>query len=227
MVVFAPCTVQEMYEMTVQAFNVADKYRVVSMIMGDGMLGQMMEVVEFKDKEEIIEISKNWAATGTKMERENNVITSIFLEPEVLETLNLDLQRKYAEIEEHETMVETINCEEADIILVAYGTVSRIVKDVIVLAQQYGIKVGLIRPKTLWPFPDKEFKKYQDVPKAFLCVELSAGQMVEDVRLALEGKNKVHFYGRMGGMVPSQKEIFEKIRQVLGCQTEEATRDDI
>jgi 2-oxoglutarate ferredoxin oxidoreductase subunit alpha len=215
MVVLAPSSVQELYELTVEAFNIADRYRIVSMIMGDGILGQMMEVVEFKDKENIEKVEKNWATTGTQMKREHNTITSIYIEPEILEKHNQKLQAKFALIAEKETRVESYNCEDADIIVTAFGTVARIVKNVIKMAQKEGIKVGLIRPITLWPFPVKEFEKYADVPKAFLSVELNAGQMVEDVKLAVNGKRPVHFYGRMGGMIPTQKEILDKIKEIL------------
>ncbi|MCX7923356.1 MAG: 3-methyl-2-oxobutanoate dehydrogenase subunit VorB [Clostridia bacterium] len=215
MVVLAPCSVQELYEMTVEAFNISDKYRILTMIMGDGILGQMMEAVEFKDKEDIISPDKNWATTGTQMKREHNVVTSIFINPEVLENHNHKLQEKYALITENEIKVETYNCENADIIVAAFGTVARIIKNVIKMAEKEGIKVGLIRPITLWPFPERAFQKYADVPKAFLTVELNAGQMLEDVKLAVNGKKPVHFYGRMGGMLPTQQEILDKIKDIL------------
>lgn len=215
MVVLAPSSVQELYELTVDAFNISDKYRILTMIMGDGMLGQMMEAVEFKDKEEIYLDDKKWATTGTKMQRESNDITSIYIQPEVLERHNLKLQAKYRQIEQEEVLVETYNCENADIIVTAYGTIARIIKNVIKSAEKEGIKVGLIRPISLWPFPTDAFLQYAETPKAFLSVELSAGQMVEDVRLAVNGKCPVHFYGRMGGMVPSQKEILNKIKEIL------------
>lgn len=215
MVVLAPSSVQELYELTVEAFNIADKYRTLCMIMGDGMLGQMMEGVEFKDKEEIYQADKDWAVTGTGMKREHNIITSIYIDPEILENHNLKLQAKYRKITENETRAEVYNCDGADIIVTAYGTVARIIKNVIKTAAKEGIKVGLIRPITLWPFPTAAFEKYAEVPKAFLSVELSAGQMVEDVRLAVNGKRPVYFHGRMGGMIPTQKEILDKIREIL------------
>jgi 2-oxoglutarate/2-oxoacid ferredoxin oxidoreductase subunit alpha len=214
-VVLAPSSVQELYELTVEAFNISDKYRILTMILGDGMLGQMMEAVEFKDKEDIYIDDKTWATTGTRMQRESNDITSIYIEPEVLEKHNEKLQAKYRQIELNEVRVETYNCENADIIVTAYGTVARIIKNVIKMAEKEGIKVGLIRPITLWPFPTAAFEQYAQTPKAFLSVELSAGQMVEDVRLAVNGKCPVHFYGRMGGMVPSQKEILDEIKKIL------------
>lgn len=215
MVVLAPSSVQELYELTVEAFNISDRYRILTMIMGDGILGQMMEAVEFKDKEDIITDDKAWAAKGSGMKREHNVITSIYIKPEELEAHNLKLQAKYAKITQQETRVETYNCENADIIVTAYGTVARIVKNVIRTAAKEGIKVGLIRPITLWPFPEEAYQKYADTAKAFLSVEMSAGQMVEDVRLAVNGKKPVHFLGRMGGMIPTQAEILEKIKDIL------------
>jgi len=215
MVVLAPSSVQELYELTVEAFNISDKYRQLTMIMGDGVLGQMMEAVEFKDQENIVKVEKPWATTGTGLKREHNTIQSIYIQPEVLEEHNRKLQRKYKLIEENEVRVESYNCEDADIIVTAFGTTARIVNNVIKMAKKEGIKVGLIRPITLWPFPVKEFEKYAEVPKAFLSVELNAGQMVEDVRLAVNGKRPVYFYGRMGGMIPTQQEILDQIKQIL------------
>jgi 2-oxoglutarate ferredoxin oxidoreductase subunit alpha len=149
------------------------------------------------------------------MKRDHNYITSIYIDPEVLEKHNLKLQAKYKLITENETRVETYNCEGADVIVAAYGTIARIVKNVIKTAEQEGIKVGLIRPITLWPFPTAAFEKYAEVPKAFLSVEMSAGQMVEDVKLSVNGKRSVYFHGRMGGMIPTQKEILDKIKEIL------------
>jgi len=215
MVVLAPSSVQELYELTVEAFNIADKYRQLTMIMGDGILGQMMEAVEFRDEENIVKVDKPWATTGTGLKREHNTIQSIYIQPEVLEEHNRKLQKKYRLIEENEVRVETYNCEDAEIIVAAFGTTAIIVNNVIKMAEKEGIKVGLIRPITLWPFPVKEFEKYAEVPKAFLSVELNAGQMVEDVKLAVNGKRPVYFYGRMGGMIPTQKEILDQIKQIL------------
>ncbi len=215
MVVLAPSSIQELYELTVEAFNISDKYRQLTMIMGDGVLGQMMEAVEFKDQENIVKVDKPWATTGTGLKREHNTIQSIYIQPEVLEDHNKKLQAKYKVIEENEVRVESYNCENADIIVTAFGTTARIVNNVIKMARKEGINVGLIRPITLWPFPVKEFEKYAEVPKAFLSVELNAGQMVEDVRLAVNGKKPVYFYGRMGGMIPTQQEILDQIKQIL------------
>ena len=215
LVVLAPAGVQELYQLTVEAFNIADKYRMPVVILGDGNLGQMMEPVEFLENENIEIIEKPWAVTGTKMERSNNMITSIYINPEELENVNKRLQDKYKKIEETETKVETVNCENADVIVTAYGSVARIIYNVIKDAAKEGIKVGLIRPITLWPFPSGVFEQYAGTAKAFLSVEMSAGQMVEDVRLAVNGKKPVHFYGRMGGMIPTQKEILDKIKNIM------------
>lgn len=215
--VLAPCSVQELYELTIDAFNLADKYRITAMILGDGVLGQMMEPVEFREKEEIIEVDKSWACNGSKMQREHNKVTSIYIDPDVLEAHNNKLQAKYREIEKNEVRYEEYNCEGADIILTAYGTVARICKNVIEEAAKEGIKLGLIRPITLWPFPTAPYQKYasQESTKAFLSVELSAGQMVEDVRLSVNGAKPVEFYGRTGGNIPSQAEILNKVKEML------------
>ncbi|MDQ2086801.1 3-methyl-2-oxobutanoate dehydrogenase subunit VorB [Herbivorax sp. ANBcel31] len=215
MVVLAPSNIQELYELTVEAFNIADRYRTIAMIMGDGILGQMMETVEYKDVENILNVEKPWATTGTEMKREKNTITSVYINPEVLENHNRKLQSKYKEIEQNEVRVESYNCENADIIVAAFGTAARIVSNVVKQAEKEGIKVGLIRPISLWPFPKDEFLKYAQTPKAFLSVEMNAGQMIEDVRLAVEGKKPVHFYGRMGGMIPKEIEILNKIKEIL------------
>ena len=216
MVVLAPNTIQELYELTVEAFNISDRYRITTMILGDGMLGQMMEAVEFAENENIETVEKPWATNGSKLTRERNIISSIDTNPEKLEAINRRLQAKYSEIREKEPRVEIFNCEGADIIITAFGTVARIVKNVIEDAKKEGIKIGLIRPITLWPFPEKEIRQLANVPKAFLSVELNAGQMIEDVKLAIDGVKPVHFYGRTGGMTPSQKEILDKVKEILG-----------
>jgi len=216
MVVLAPDSVQELYELTVEAFNIADRYRVLVMILGDGMLGQMMEAVEFRETEDIERHEKGWATTGTGLMRERNVITSIDTVPERLEAINNRLQAKYREIERREARMEAYRCEDAEVIITAFGTVARIVKNAIDDAAAEGIKVGLIRPISVWPFPTEELRGYIGIPKAFLSVELNAGQMVEDVRLAINGEKPVHFYGRTGGMAPTQAEIVGKVKEILG-----------
>lgn len=213
-IVIAPSSIQELYELVVEAFNIADRYRNPVVVMGDGYLGQMMEPVEFRDVEPIEHIEKPWACTGHEMKRKHNTITSIYIDPNVLEEHNRKLQAKYRKVEENETRVEVFNCDGADVIVTAYGTVSRIVKNVIKDAEKEGIKVGLIRPITLWPFPSAAYEKYAETPKGFLTVEMSAGQMIEDVKLALNGKNKVYFHGRTGGNVPTQKDILQIVRDI-------------
>lgn len=214
LVVLAPQSVQEMYELVVDAFNIADKYRNPVVVMGDGYMGQMMEAVEFRDEEKIEHYEKPWAACGSDMKRDHNVITSIYIEADVLEAHVNKLFAKYKAIEENETRVEVYNCEDADVIVTAYGTCARVVRNVIKDAAKMGIKVGLIRPITLWPFPAEAFQKYAAVPKGFLCVEMSKGQMIEDVRLALNGQNTVAFHGRTGGNVPAQKDILEEVLKI-------------
>ena len=214
LVVLAPQSVQEMYELVVDAFNIADRYRTPVVVMGDGYMGQMMEAVEFRDEEKIEHYEKPWAACGSEMKRDHNVITSIYIEADVLEAHVNKLFAKYKAIEENETRVEVYNCDDADVIVTAYGTCARVVRNVIKDAAKLGVKVGLIRPITLWPFPTAAFEKYASVPKGFLCVEMSKGQMIEDVRLALNGKNSVAFHGRTGGNVPAQKDILEEVLKI-------------
>ncbi|AWI05218.1 3-methyl-2-oxobutanoate dehydrogenase subunit VorB [Clostridium drakei] len=218
MPVFAPASIQEMVDLIQDAFDTADMYRTPCMVMGDGMLGQMMEPVEFKERPAKKLPEKAWAANGLNGRKEHNIINSLFLEPETLEKHNEKLQAKYKTIEENEVRYEMFNCEgETDLIIVAYGTTSRICKNVIKMAAKEGIKVGLIRPITLWPFPFEAFEKTVDNTKCgYLSVEMSCGQMVEDVRLASNGRKPVDFYGRSGGMVPDPTDILEKVKSIVG-----------
>ncbi len=214
--VIAPASVQELYELTVEAFNLADKYRMLVMILGDGTLGQMMEPVAFRDEEPIETYEKPWACTGRGDRKEHNTITSIYIDPDVLEAKNRELQEKYKLVEENEVRYEAYGLEDAEIVITAFSTCSRISKNVIRQAAELGIKVGMIRPITLWPFPTKiiaETAAKSNV-KAFLDIELNAGQMVEDVRLAVNGQKPVFFHGRMGGNLPTQKEILDKIIEI-------------
>lgn len=217
-IVLAPASVQELYELTVEAFNLADRYRMLTLILGDGTLGQMMEPVAFRDQEPIEKVGKEWAAAGRGGRSEHRTIKSIYIEADVMEGVNNRLQAKYREVEKKEVRVELTGCDDAEIVLVAFGTPSRICKNVIRQAQAEGIKVGLIRPITLWPFPTEAVAKVaaQISVKAFLDVELNAGQMVEDVRLAVNGAKPVHFYGRTGGNLPTQREILEQLRRISG-----------
>ncbi len=217
MVVLAPASVQEMVDLTVEAFDIADEYRTPVMMMGDGMLGQMMEPVSFDGVKKRASVEKPWATTGTKMERKRNIINSLYIEPNELESMNNARLLRYEQIQKNEVKVECIGTEDADVVIVAYGVVARIAKNVIKLMAEEGLKVGLIRPITLWPFPTNAIAEVaKGHAKAFLTVEMSQGQMVEDVRLAVEGKKPVHFYGRNGGVVPTPGEIAAQIRSILG-----------
>lgn len=216
--VYAPASIQEMVDLVQDAFDVADMYRTPVMVMGDGMLGQMMEPVEFKEREAKTLPEKTWAANGLNGRSQHNVINSLYLKPEGLEDHNKKLQAKFKVIKENEVKYELYNCDrENDLIMVAYGTTSRICKNVVKLAEKEGIKLGLIRPITLWPFPVEAFEKTINNTKlGYISVELSCGQMVEDVRLAVEGRKPVNFFGRSGGMVPNPSEILDKVREIVG-----------
>ena len=214
--VLAPATLQEIVDLMQDAFDIADKYRTPVYLLGDGMLGQMMEPVEFKERPAVELPEKDWAATGTRGDGGQKVVNSLRLEPADLEDHNNHLQAKYKKILENEVRYESYLTDDADYILVAYGTVSRIAKNALQKARNKGIKVGMIRPISLWPFPEKPFHETRDKVKGYLTVEMSAGQMVEDVRLSVEGHAPVHFYGRTGGMVPSQEEILKKIVEMAG-----------
>ncbi|WP_371368021.1 NADH-dependent phenylglyoxylate dehydrogenase subunit alpha [Sporomusa rhizae] len=213
-IVLAPNSVQEMVDLTVLGFDLADKYRNPVMLLGDGALGQMMEPVEIKTGE-INKVEKPWAAAGLRGRTTPNIINSLFLKPEELEKHNNRLQKKYAEIQEQEMRWEEINTEDAELILVAYGITSRIAHSAMDKAREAGMKVGMLRPITLWPFPEPPFAKLAKTASAFLTLELSAGQMIEDVRLATHGAKPVHFYGRTGGMMPSPVAIYEEIAKIM------------
>ena len=218
LVVLAPSSVQEAVDLVQEAFDIADQYRNPVLILGDGMIGQMMEPVEFTEVKKRKLPEKTWATVGTKGERRPNIINSLFIEAGDCEEHNLRLFEKYAEIEKNEVQVETYNLEGAELVFVAYGTTARIVKNAISTLAKEGIKAGLIRPITLWPYPSKEISAAAEQAgvKMFLSVEMSMGQMVEDVRLAVNGRKPVHFYGRTGGMFPTPKDIVEEVKKILG-----------
>lgn len=216
LLVFAPSSVQELADLIAHAFDKADEYRMPAMIMGDGMLGQMMEPVEFKDAIEPSDLPlKPWATTGTEMKRKKNIINSLYLTPEELENLNNARYERYLKIMEKEPMYEEYQTEDADLILVAYGTIARVAMSAMRQARENGLKVGLIRPITLWPFPAAVFEKRAKTAKMFLSVEMSLGQMVEDVKLSVNGVKPVYFYGRNGGMVPQQDAIAAEVEKLL------------
>ena len=214
--VFAPASVQEAVDMIIEAFDVADLYRTPVMVLADGMIGQMMEPVDFDKERKTREIpQKTWATTGTKGQRKPNVINSLYLQSEELEQHNLKLEKKYKAIEENEVQYEMYHTEDAELVFVAYGTVSRIVKTTVDQLREEGYKVGLIRPKTLWPFPKEAFKQIPNA-KNLLVVEMSLGQMIDDVKLASECKLPVDFYGRSGGMIPTPAAIGKKAKEIIG-----------
>ncbi len=214
-VVYAPSSIQEAVDYVQEAFDVADYYRMPVIVLADGMIGQMMEAVEFNKKEATRQLEpKTWATTGTKGEREHNIINSLYLEAAELEKHNHKLQAKYDIIEKTEARYENLMVEDAEIVLVAYGTTARIVKNAVLQLREEGIKAGLIRPITLWPYPVEAFKGL--VAKNMLCVEMSMGQMVEDVKLAVECKIPVHFTGRVGGMIPEPTQIINVVKEIVG-----------
>ena len=214
--VFAPASVQEAVDMIIEAFDVADLYRTPVMVLADGMIGQMMEPVDFDKERKTREIpQKTWATTGTKGQRKPKVINSLYLQSEELEQHNLKLEKKYKAIEENEVQYEMYHTEDAELVFVAYGTVSRIVKTTVDQLREEGYKVSLIRPKTLWPFPKEAFKQIPNA-KNLLVVEMSLGQMIDDVKLASECKLPVDFYGRSGGMIPSPAAIGQKAKEIIG-----------
>ena len=211
MIVLAPASVQEMASLTMKGFDLADKYLMTSMILADGTIGQMMEPISFEDAE-IETYEKPWALTGTKGERKHNVVNSLYLKPDELEVKNFERFERYKIVEENEPMWEEYMMEDAEYCVVAFGIASRVAKNAVVAARAEGIKVGLIRPITLWPFPKKALREAADKVKSFISVELNMGQMIEDIRLATECKRPVSLCNRAGGMIPSPDQVLEAIR---------------
>ncbi len=220
LIVLAPSTVQEMADFVGLGFDLAFKYQNPAMILADGIVGQMMEKVvlpPFKPRrtEEEVRQECPWGTTGKLPNRKRNIITSLALEAEVMENINLKLQAKYREIEKNEVRFEAHHCEDADYVLVAFGSIARICEKAMEMAREEGYKVGVLRPITLFPFPTNPIKELSQKVKGFLTVEMSAGQMVEDVRLTVNGAVPVEFYGRMGGIVPSAEEILAALKEKL------------
>ncbi|MBQ3529201.1 MAG: 3-methyl-2-oxobutanoate dehydrogenase subunit VorB [Oscillospiraceae bacterium] len=212
MIVLAPASVQEMASLTIKGFNLADKYLMTSMILADGTIGQMMEPISFEDAE-VETYEKPWALTGTKGKREHNVVNSLYLKPDELEVKNFQRYERYKLVEENEPMWEEFMMEDAEYCVVAFGIASRVAKNAVVAARNEGIKVGLIRPITLWPFPKKALEAAADKVKGFISVELNMGQMIEDIRLYTGCKRPVALCNRCGGMIPSPDEVLEAIRK--------------
>jgi len=222
LIVLAPSSVQEMADFAVLGFELSFKYRNPVMLLSDGAIGQMMEKVELDEPKPRLteeEIIKNtpWATTGKTPDRQRNIITSLALESDKMEKHNRDLQEKYRRIEEAEVRFEKIGCEDADYAFIAFGTSARICQKAMQLAREEGIKVGLMRPITLFPFPKKIVKLMTERVKGMLVVEMNSGQMIEDVKLATEGKIPVEHFGRMGGIIPSPIEVVEALKkQIIG-----------
>lgn len=215
-IVLAPASVQEMAQLTSEAFDLADIYRMPAMILADGALGQMMEPVDFElsSKRELPE--KTWATNGTNGKRKKNIINSLYMNPNELEQSIIERYKRYDVVTEKETKYEEYKCDDADIVIVAYGITSRICKTAIAAARAKGIKVGLLRPITLWPYPKKPLRALADTAKHFLVVELNMGQMVDDVKVSTECKRPVSFYGRTGGVIPTPAEVLAEIEKIAG-----------
>ena len=214
LIVYAPSTVQETIDLTGKAFDVGDKYRVPTMLLADGALGQMMEPVEFSDTQIDALPEKPWAACGHGGKRKKNIINSLYIQPDELEKIVIERFERYAEIKKNETMYEEYLTEDADIVLVAFGIAARICRSAVNAARAEGIKVGLFRPITLWPFPSDALKATAEKTKRFLTVELNMGQMVDDVKLSIECSKPVDFFGRTGGMMPTPEEVLAEIKKL-------------
>ena len=216
-IVLAPSSVQEMAQLTSEAFDLADIYRMPAMILADGALGQMMEPVDFElaAKREIPE--KTWAACGTEGKRKKNIVNSLYIDPNELEQTVIERFKRYDEIAEKEVKYEEYKCDDADIVIVAYGITSRIAKTAIAAARAKGIKVGLFRPITLWPYPKKQLGALAASAKHFLVTELNMGQMVDDVKVAIECKKPVSFFGRTGGMIPAPADVLAEIEKIAAA----------
>lgn len=216
-IVIAPHTVQEEADLMFDAFELADKYRIMVVVLVDGLLGQMMEPVEFKDWVDVKKFkTPEWATVGQGDRAQRNILISFDILAEGLEKMNLVLQDKYAKIRENEVRFEEYKMDDADYAITAFGTVARIAKTTIELARNEGIKVGLIRPITLYPFPEKVIENRASNVKFFFDTEMNEGQMLEDVKLAVNGKKPVYFHGRLGGIVPTAEEILDEFKKHLG-----------
>jgi 2-oxoglutarate ferredoxin oxidoreductase subunit alpha len=216
LIVLAPSSVQEMADFVYDAFDLADTYRNPAMILTDGALGQMMEKVRFPDYTPADHIPpKPWATTGKPKTRDRNVITSLHIQPEKMEQINLRLQDKYRVMREKEVRYEVLDTEDADVVIVAYGLMARIAHRAAQLAREEGIRAGVLRPITLYPYPTAPIRALAERVESMLVVEMNAGQMVEDVRLSVEGKTPVGFFGRMGGVIPSPEQVLEALKKLI------------
>lgn len=215
-IVLAPNSVQEMATLVGEAFDLADLYRMPAMILADGALGQMMEPVDFDSRTARYIPEKTWATCGTDGKRKKNIINSLYMEPTELEQSIRERFARYDIVKEKETKYESYRTEDADIILVSYGITSRICKSAIDAARELGIKAGLLRPITLWPYPSEVLRTLSESASHFLVVEMNMGQMVDDVKVSIECKRPVSFFGRTGGVIPSPTEVLEQIKSIAG-----------
>lgn len=218
LLVYAPASVQEMVDMVVTAFDRADKYRIPAMILADGLLGQMMEPVSFPEISANNYDKSSWAADGHKNRREHHIINSLYLKPDELQNSVYERFERYEKVKAEETDAELYLTEDCDILLCAYGATARVVKSAVNSAREIGIKAGMFRPKTLWPFPVKEINEAAKNAECLLDIEMSMGQMIDDVKLALNCSKPVHFFGRTGGVIPTPAEILEEIKKVGGAE---------
>ena len=217
LIVYAPASVQEMVDFVIKAFDRADKYRMPAMILADGLLGQMMEPVSFPENIDKDAYDKGGgAANGHKNSREHHIINSLYLKPEELEHSVVERFKRYEIVKENETDAELYLTEDCDILLCAFGATARVVKSAVNDARAMGIKAGLFRPKTLWPFPVKEINEAAKTAKKLLSVEMSMGQMIEDIKLAINCSKPVEFFGRTGGVIPTPVEVLEEIKKIGG-----------
>ena len=212
MIVLAPASVQEMASLTIKGFDLADKYRMTAMILADGTMGQMMEPVELGDVE-VKEYDKSWAVTGTKCARKHNIVNSLSLVPEELEQLNFARYERYKAVEENEVMYESYRMDDAEICVVAFGISARVSKNAINEARKQGVKVGMIRPITLWPFPKAPLLAAADHCHTFISVEMNMGQMIEDIELAIRCRRPVTLCNRVGGMIPAPEQVLAAIQK--------------
>ena len=216
LIVLAPASVQEMADMTVRAFDLADTYRMPVMLLADGTMGQMMEPVTLPEAVAPRTEEKSWTVTGTEGKRPHHIINSLYLKPEILEKTNIERFERYRTVEEREPLFETYMMEDAEYCVVAFGIAARVSKNAVKAARDMGIKVGLIRPITLWPFPKAALAAAAEHVRAFLSVELSMGQMIEDVELAIRCRRPVSLCSRTGGMIPTPEEVLTAIRNMTG-----------
>ena len=214
-IVLAPASVQEMASLTMKGFDLAERYRMTAMILADGMIGQMMEPVTLEAGEQTT-YDKPWALTGTRMERKKNIVTSLYLDPAELEQKNLDRFARYKLVQDHEVLFESYRMEDAELCVVSYGIAARVSRSAVTAAREQGIRVGMIRPITLWPFPSAVLAEAAKTVKHFLSVELSMGQMIEDIELAIRCARPVTLVSRVGGVIPSPEQVLEQIVQAAG-----------